>query len=75
MPALISNDLRVSKMGGYWAGSATDVQTMTKALSALGCRERSMAQTYRARLNADPLKRGVHRDSLSPQGGEGRGEG
>jgi len=55
MPALISNDLRVSKMGGYWAGSATDVQTMTKALSALGCRERSMAQTYRARLNADPL--------------------
>jgi len=37
MPALISNDLRVSKMGGYWAGSATDVQTMTKAFYALGC--------------------------------------
>jgi hypothetical protein len=34
-------------------GSATDAETMTKALSALGCRERSMAQTYRARLSAD----------------------
>jgi hypothetical protein len=46
MPALISNDLRVSKMGGYWAGSATDIQAMTKVFSALGCRVRSMAQTY-----------------------------
>src|SRR6185503_3376899 len=47
--------------GARRRGNATDVQTMTKALSALGCRERSMAQTYRARLKLTHCSAGTSR--------------